>query len=337
MGSFGRKIPGDIPIPAEGLVPPVLALDVGGTHLRGAVVDRAGSILTQVKIKSELSKTDFDTPQQAEYHVLRVLSECLQNLKEKHPESRAAGIGFPGFFRGGTGIVEASPNIPQLHEFDLAGALSGQLGISVSAQNDALLAALGEFRFGVGKGLSQLIHVTLGTGVGGGAILSNAPYSGDGGMAMEIGHLRVEPQDSKSARMCGCGNRGCLETYASATAVAARFMEASGHQVNDARQVYELATGGDATARRILEESGDYLGRALAEAVKLLDIRNISISGGLASAWDILHPAMASSLEHELIPPLRGRVRIHRSTLGDNAGLLGAATLAMKALPTAVS
>jgi len=337
MGSFGRKIPGDIPIPAEGLVPPFLALDVGGTHVRGAVVDSTGSILTQAKIKSELSKTGLDTPQQTEDRVLCVLSECLQDLKEKHPEACTAGIGFPGFFRSETGIVEASPNIPQLHEFDLAGALSKQLKISVSAQNDALLAALGEFRFGAGKGLSQLIHITLGTGVGGGAILNNAPYSGDGGMAMEIGHLRVEPQDSKSARMCGCGNRGCLEAYSSATAIAARFMEASGHKVNDARQVYALATGGDAIARRILEEAGDYLGRALAEAVKLLDIRNISISGGLASAWNIFHPAMASSLEHELIPPLRDRVNIHRSTLGDNAGLLGAATLAMRASSTTVS
>ena len=268
--------------------------------------------------------------------MLHILSECLHSLQEQHPEACAAGVGFPGFFRGETGIVETSPNIPQLHEFDLAGALSEHLGISVSVQNDALLAALGEFRFGVGKGMSQLIHVTLGTGVGGGVILNNAPYSGDAGMAMEIGHLRVEPQDSKSSRTCGCGCRGCLEAYASATAVASRYREASGQKVGSARQVYELATNGDATARRVLEEAGSYLGRTLAEAVKLLDIRNISISGGLASAWDILHPAMTSALEHELIPPLRGRVNIHRSTLGDNAGLLGAATLAMKTLPTAV-
>jgi len=311
-------------------VRPVLALDVGGTHVRGAAIDAAGSILSQTKIKSELSKTKPGTAQQAEAHVLQALSECLGGLRKSYPEAYAAGIGFPGFFLGESGVIAASPNIPLLRKFDLAGALSKQLGIPVFAQNDALLATLGEFRFGAGKGLQQLLHITLGTGIGGGAIINGHAYAGEGGMAMEIGHLRVEPQDSKSARLCGCGGRGCLEAYASATAVASRYIEASGHEVRDARQVYELATNGDATARRILEEAGNYLGFALAEAVKLLDIHNISISGGLASAWDMLQPSLQSTLDNELIPPLRGKVQVHISKLGGNAGLLGAAALALE-------
>ncbi len=276
-------------------------------------------------------RLQVDSPEQAEKQVLDCLSTALQGLRDEYPRSRTAGVGFPGFFHGDSGILAASPNIPQLCEFNLAAGLAEQLDMAVCVQNDALLAATGEFHFGVGRGLEQLMHITLGTGIGSGVIIHGHAYCGDGGMAMEIGHLRVEPPDSKASRLCGCGNSGCLEAYASANAVFARYSEAADRpEAENAEQVYALAKAGDSIARQILEDAGHRLGRALAEAAKLLDIHNISISGGLAAAWDILHPALYGSLERELIPSLRGNIQVHQSTLGDNAGLLGAAVFARK-------
>jgi len=310
--------------------PPVLALDAGGTHVRAAVVDAAGHILSQTKERMAFSCLDADSSEAAEEQILAALTASLQYLLRKHPQASAAGIGFPGFFQGNTGILIASPNIPQLCEFDLATELAQRLGMAVWAQNDALLAAMGEFRFGSGRGLKQLIHITLGTGIGGGAIINAQAYAGDGGMAMEIGHLCVEPQGSKASRICGCGGSGCLEAYASATAIAARYSEISGRGVEHAGKVYELALSGDDIARQIFADAGVYLGQALAESVKLLDIHHISISGGLTAAWDSLQPALLDRLNRRLLPPLRGKVQVCVSSLEDHAGLLGAAALAME-------
>jgi glucokinase len=237
----------------------------------------------------------------------------------------AAGIGFPGFFKGDSGVLTASPNLPYLHDFPLASRLSEVLGMPVFACNDAMLAALGEHRFGAGKGLRNLLHLTLGTGIGGGLVLDGRPYAGESGMAMEIGHLRVE----RDGRLCGCGGHGCLEAYASATAVAARFRELSGEACEDARAVYRLAKEGNPDARRVFIEAGGFLGRGIAEAVKLLDVGHVSISGGLSHAWDMLYPSMLEAVDAGLIVPQKTRVAIMPSTLGDDAGLLGAAVYAL--------
>lgn len=304
----------------------VLAADVGGTHVRLAVVDAQGHALVRQKLKAELSR--LDPHEQAEERILDILATSLGQMQKQHPEVASAGIGFPGFFQGDSGVLISSPNLPSLHGFHLAEKLSRRLDMRVYVQNDALLAALGEFCFGAGRGKPSLLHLTLGTGVGGGLILSGRPYAGDGGMAMEIGHMRVVPQSEPDARQCGCGCKGCLEAYASATAVAARYAEASGHTMG-AREVQTLAAEGNAVARQIYEDAGMYLGRVLAEAVKLLDVHHVSISGGLTGAWDLMWPSMQTALEHEVIPPLRGSIHVHCSKLGDDAGLLGAAMFAM--------
>ncbi len=302
----------------------VLAADVGGTNIRVAAVDRHGCILGHHKQKACLSDIPFSNLKEAEAWVLEQLEIPLRNMQKRFPDSQAAGIGFPGFFEGFSGVLVSSPNLPMLKNIDLSSYLSEQLGLPVLVQNDALTAAIGEFRFGSGEEHESLIHITMGTGVGGGLIVKGKPYPGDGGMAMEIGHLQVE----KNGRQCGCGNRGCLEKYTSATAVAARYEELSGNKVEDAEDVHRLALDDDASARKVIEEAGAYLGKALADTVKLLDVRNISISGGLTSAWDMLLPPLHSALEDGLIPPMRGKVRLSLSTLGDFAGLLGASVLA---------
>jgi len=296
-----------------------LAADIGGTHIRAAMVDSLGNISHEQRIEAHLSGNNC-----SEADLIHTLSTLFQGMLEQHPEIQAIGMGFPGFFIGNTGILAASPNLPQLHDVPLASQLSQHLSLPVMVQNDALCAAMGEYRFGAGKGQSNLLHITLGTGVGGGLILNNMPYTGEGGMAMEFGHLRTSYSDN--SRLCGCGGYGCVEAYASATALISQYFEHTGTS-STPRDIYALACQGDIFPKQLFEQAGKHLGRAIAEAVKLLDVRTITISGGLIGAWPILEPAIKASLDTNLIPPLKGKVNVLASSLQDHAGLLGAAAL----------
>lgn len=298
----------------------ILAADVGGTNIRAAIVDGDGRIMGERRSRIELGDRSV-----GEKMLITRLVDFFAGLVADTPAVSAIGIGFPGFFLGNTGVLAASPNLPNLNNVPLADRLAEALNLPVHVQNDALCAAIGEHRFGAGKGATDLLHITLGTGIGGGLILGNRPWAGEGGMAMEFGHLRVVR--GAEARPCGCGGRGCVEAHASATAIVARYAEASGHHT-DAHTVHAKALSGDRTAGAIIETAGGYLGMALAEAIKLLDVRTVTISGGLTGAWKMLHPPMMDALNSDLIPPLKNRVRILPSILNDNAGLLGAAALA---------
>ncbi len=299
----------------------VLGVDVGGTNIRLATVDGAGHVGERSRHPSGLSH--IAAGEGSAKSVLEVLQQAIRPMLDRHPDVTGIGIGFPGFFDEHSGRLLSSPNIPGLRDIPLAARLGEYLGYPVRVGNDASLAALGEFRFGVGAGHETLLHLTLGTGIGGGVIINRRLYNGDGGMAMEIGHLHVAPED----RLCGCGAYGCMETWASATAVAARFVAASGVQA-DAREVCRLADAGNADAVRVLQDAGRILGRGVAESLKLLDIRHVSISGGLTGAWEHLAPAMQQELDACLLPPQRGKVKVQRSALGDDAGILGAAAWA---------
>lgn len=303
----------------------VLGVDVGGTNIRLAVVDSRGNISKRQQHEARLSQLDVEDATRSTERLLDTLEGAIHPLLEQYSEIGGIGIGFPGFFDHQTGCMLSSPNIPNLSNVPLAELLGKRLNRTVRVQNDASLAALGEFGFGVGVGLTSLLHLTLGTGIGGGLIINKQLYTGDGGMAMEIGHLRVAPED----RICGCGASGCMETWASASAVAERFGAISGMQA-DAREVCRLAESGNAHALTVLHDAGRILGRGIAEAVKLLDTRQISISGGLTGAWEYFFPALQQELDNRLLPPLVGKVNVQCSSLGDDAGILGAATLALE-------
>ncbi len=305
----------------------VLALDAGGTNIRLAIVDANGVIHARLTRQAKLSSLNASSTHEAGGYVIRTLTVAIKKMLANRTGIQAIGIGFPGFFRQDTGILAASPNIPQLTEFPLAEQLARSLPLPVHIHNDATLAALGEFRFGTGRGKPALLHLTLGTGVGGGLVLNGVPYSGESGMAMEIGHLCVQPE----GRPCGCGGTGCLEAYASATAVLDRYHEAGGCRATEAAEIYRRAKKKDAVAKQVLEEAGSALGYAIAQAVTLLDVHHASLSGGLTGAWDLLSPPLLERMNTRLIAPMKGTVEVHRSSLGDDAGLLGAAALALEA------
>ncbi|MDQ6967538.1 MAG: ROK family protein, partial [Mariprofundaceae bacterium] len=196
----------------------VLAADIGGTNIRAAVIDKAGNIYDEKRLQVHFSDGNV-----TESNVIQTLTDFFNVFIKRQPEIKAVGIGFPGFFIGNSGVLASSPNLPNLHNFKLAHMLSYVLNLPVTAQNDALCAAIGELHFGAAKGLENLLHITLGTGVGGGLVLNHTPYTGEGGMAMEFGHLRV--CHDTSAHLCGCGGHGCVEAYASASAVASHYFE----------------------------------------------------------------------------------------------------------------
>jgi len=296
-----------------------LAADIGGTNIRAAIIDNMGHIHKEEHTPAYLNNKNI-----TESNVIQILADFFKSFIEKEPKISAIGIGFPGFFIGNSGVLASSPNLPNLKNFKLAQILSDTLNLPVTAQNDALCASIGELHFGAAKGLKNLLHITLGTGVGGGLILNNTPYTGETGMAMEFGHLRVCHDDS--ALLCGCGGHGCVEAYASASAVSANYFELSGIQLNS-KEIYKQALQGNQNAMITLENAGHKLGMAIAEAIKLLDIHTVSISGGLIGAWSFLHPALMTSLNKQLIPPLQNKIDVLPSILDDQAGLLGAAAL----------
>jgi len=297
----------------------VLAADIGGTNIRIALVDEGGRVVAESHAQIALDERNI-----SEEQLISRLGQTFAGLLKAYPDVKGIGAGFPGFFLADSGLLIASPNLPALKNVPLAKHLSKKLQLPVKVQNDALCAAIGEATFGTGKGKANLLHITLGTGIGGGLILNHTPYHGESGMAMEFGHLRVE--HGSHARLCGCGGSGCIEAYASATAISARYAEATAESL-DCKTIFERAMNKDIHAGNIIESAGSYLGRAIAEAVKLLDIHTVTISGGVIGAWPVLYPSLMATLEDNLIPPLQGRVQVLASTLDDRAGLLGAATL----------
>jgi len=236
------------------------------------------------------------------------------------------------------GLVCSPVNIGAWGEVPLAVMVGEAFGLPVTLVNDATAFTLGEVWRGAVEGGSFVLGITLGTGVGGGAILDRIPLTGKKGNALEIGHLIVEP----GGRPCNCGRRGCLETYSSASAVRRRAMELAedgelpdlletvgGEEVQiNSRLITEFARAGNRTCAKLLEEAGLYLGRGIALAVTLLDVDRVVVGGGLSGAGElILEPARRAFDEHRFPTPTE--VTITAGALGGEAALIGAAALAL--------
>ena len=301
----------------------LIGMDVGGTNLRLGVL-QAGVLIDEMRIPanfSEICKTHH--PDDAWQKILEISASLINTALKKYPKIRAVGIGFPGFIDPDTQKIAQSPNLPGLLNVDLRADLSTLVGLPVIVENDALVAAYGEF-CSLNKTYSDLIYVGIGTGVGGGLVLNGRPYVGQHGMSMEIGHIITDP----NGRLCGCGNHGCMERYASASGVAISYLEST-RKISTADEIAALAKTGDMAAINAYEIAGLHLANAVAHIVKVLDVRLIVIGGGVSQAWDLLAPAFQSVLDKALIPLLRGQIEVRISTSGDHAGIIGAALLSV--------
>jgi glucokinase len=323
-----------------------IGVDLGGTNLRIAAVDGRGTLLEKTTIGTQVSL--------GRDRVIRDMVDAIRSLTVKlasQGELLGVGIGVPGIIDKDTGLLRESPNLPGWSDYPVGKEIESLLGKPVIIENDANVAALGEQWLGAARDYPSMCMVTLGTGVGGGLVLEGKIWGGMNGMAGEIGHLTVEP----NGVLCGCGNHGCVERYASATAIVrmAREMIASGEapelqRVADqsdkefsARIVYQLALQGDKHAQAIFDRVGWALGVVIAALVNTLNLPMILIGGGVAAGWECFAPKMfeevrrrsfvyvATAPDPGAMKPQAKRTLISRALLGSDAGLYGAARLPM--------
>lgn len=313
----------------------VIGIDLGGTKISTGLVRNDGKIIAR----------DYQQTRAAEGQaavIERVLDGARRVIAQAEigrSQAAAVGIGAPGPLDIAAGVVVAPPNLPGWERVPLKQLIEDDLGITTFLENDANAAALGEYHFGAGRGVEHMIYITVSTGIGGGLILDGKLYHGASGMAGEIGHITIKP----GGPLCGCGNRGCLEAMASGTAIARRARErvtsgastliaglAEGDpQRITAKLVAEAASQGDAEAQEILAEAMDYLGIGVANLVNLFNPQLIVIGGGLMNIGEKLFRPVRRAIDQHTFPPATQAVKVVPAALGDDAGMLGAAAVAL--------
>jgi glucokinase len=318
-----------------------IGVDLGGTNLRVAAIDENGRELEAVSSLTEVSR--------GREAVIADLTNHARVLGQKYSSSHqfvGVGVGIPGIIDLESGTLHSAANLPGWSGYPARKDLEARLGTAVIVENDANCAALGEKWIGAGAEVSDLCMITLGTGVGGAFVVNGKPWHGMLGMAGELGHMTV----SSEGEPCACGNHGCLEQYASATAIRRSATQASARNESaclreaqkldpalSARTVHACAQAGDAAAKRIFAAVGVALGIALANLINAFNLPMYVIGGGVSQAWDQFSPRLLEELTERSIVFRAGEEQKmqHRSTevkpaqLGPHAGILGAARLPM--------
>jgi len=301
----------------------VLAADLGGTNIRLAAVDRSGAILH--RIEKNTPRSDDDSA------IVNVLADMRSQLAAMLGfEPIGIGIAAASIIDPVNQILTSSPNIPELNGSHLPRKLSEMIDSPVHLENDATAAAIGESWIGASKGVSNSICITLGTGIGGGIIIDGNVIRGIDGTAGEIGHVVVEHK----GQPCGCGNFGCIEQYASATAIVRMACEElQDHPTSllaalkrfNAKDIYDAAAKGDECSIRVFDKMSSYLGDAVTGLVNTFNPEMIVIAGGLVSGWDMFGDKVCEHVDKKAFRRPAERVRILPAELGSDAGVLGAA------------
>lgn len=302
----------------------VLAADLGGTNLRMAAVGADGEFLDS---RSAPTPSSGDVEETVEA-IVRLAVDCRDSISDLF-ELRSLGLAAAALVSAADGRIFSAPNLHQLDGCDLGVLLRTRLGVPVVIENDANAAAIGEHWLGAAKGVRNAIVVTLGTGVGGGLILNGEIFRGSDGTAGEIGHINVEPQGV----LCGCGSYGCVEQYASATAIVrmAKELDPSVSEDVTSLDLYRAGVRGDKNAVEVFRRMGSYLGIAFANLVNTLNPDVIVIGGGVAAGWDLYIDHVRRQINEKAFQQPAGRVKLVRAELGNHAGMLGAARLALQA------
>ena len=294
-----------------------IGVDLGGTNLRAAAIDAQGKMLDKIA-----GNTPLEAGRDA---VIDDMVQSIETLRARLGEHnlRGVGIGLPGFILMDRGIIVGSNNMPEFENYPVRDEIEKRLGAKVILENDANAAALGEKWMGAGREVDDLVLLTLGTGIGGGIIIGGRVLHGQLGMAAELGHLTVVPNGNP----CGCGNRGCVEKHASATAIAAMArLIGLGHDLTS-EDVYKLAVEGNDRAITIFKSMGEALGVALANLINTFNFPLYLLSGGPLPAWEFFAPAMLDEVSRRSFTYRHSPTRIEKATLGNEAGLFGAAYL----------
>jgi glucokinase len=315
----------------------MIGIDLGGTFIKAGVVDDEGRVLSRVK-----KPTDTKAGRQT---IIRNIAAAVAEAREEAGlpwrSIGAVGLGSPGIFEQ-SGVVSVSPNLPALNGQPLAPPVmkaAGHPEIPIILENDANVAAFAEAWIGCARGIRTMALMTLGTGIGGGIVLNGEIWRGFRGTAGEVGHMNLFPNGTR----CGCGNRGCLEAYASAPALVRRFTKAiregkptglptrlKGSAPVTARDISNAAVEGDPLCLALMEETGRFLGIAVMNLLHILNIELVAFTGGMTAAGGLLLDAIRNEARRRTLGLAMKGVKIVFSRMGDDAGLIGAAGWALR-------
>ncbi|MBF0538570.1 MAG: ROK family protein [Nitrospirae bacterium] len=298
--------------------PYAIGVDLGGTNLRVAVVTRDGRIVEKIKVST----------------CTEVINNLIGSIERLFSdEVNGIGLAIAGVIDADSKRITSCPNLRLIEDIQIVDIIKDRFKVPVFLENDAYVATIGESVAGVGKGFDSFVLLTLGTGIGGGVIHNGSPLK----IAAELGHIIVEI----GGRRCGCGSQGCLEAYASARAM----IEAAIDGINDGRDsamrgqiepgsgnlqpadIYRYAIEGDAFATEILKTAGRYLGSGIASFINIFSPQAVILTGGLTGAWDIYVQEAIRWASENSFKELYAKTQIIPSSLGDDAGLIGAACL----------
>jgi glucokinase len=311
-----------------------LVSDLGGTNFRAALVEESGAILHRRQVP---------TPERASTEeTVAVLLDLFRTvIDEGGHQPIVAAAATAGLTDGERGVVVASPNIPGFRDVRLAERITEAFGIPALVENDASAAALAEYRFGAGRGARNVLHATLGTGIGGGIIIGGRLYRGSRGFAGEIGHVIIDP----AGPLCGCGSHGCIESFVGGVAFTRRartlistgrsphLAQIVGDREPEATDLHEAAVAGDAASETEIRHAGHMLGIGLGSVVTVLDPDRLTLSGGLLAMGDMLLGPMRAAMKEKSYGP-SASIDIRLTELDEDPGLLGAAAVAFEALET---
>ncbi len=292
----------------------IVGVDVGGTFIKSAILDESGFILKKGRVE-----TDADGgPERVIANIVKSI-ECVWSA-----EVKAIGIGMPGLVDMETGIVRIPPNFKDWYEVNLADAIRKKFIVDVYIGNDANNYALGEWRFGAGKGYKNLIVLTLGTGIGGALILDGKLYTGSRFAAGELGHMSIEIEGPQ----CNCGNRGCLESFVGTNYFLRRANLLLKKDFKLVEEVYNLALEGNVVARELFDEFGRYLGVAITNYIHIFDPDVIILGGGVSKSFDLFKKSMFDEIDKRVMKIPGRKNLVLTATLEDDAGILGSFYLA---------
>lgn len=304
-----------------------IGVDLGGTKIYTAIADSNGNALNEEIVATEASRG----PEQIIDKIINSIKKVSENIDMKR--IKAIGIGSPGPLDVKKGLIVCPPNLP-IRNFNVVEAIKNEFNIPTFLDNDANAATLGEYIFGAGKGMDNMVYITASTGVGGGAILNGKIYRGSTSNALEVGHTTVNPV----GRACGCGNKGCVESMSSGIYIEkmAKDIVTEGKETSlrdyeeiTAKEVFTEASKGDEVSKYILSETLSYLGVAVANCANIFDPDKIVIGGGVTKGGQIVFDNIDKEMQDRCLKPIRENCKIERALLGEKAGVLGAVALAI--------
>lgn len=298
----------------------VLGIDVGGTNIKAGLVDASGRVFA----RTNLSTKSFI---QSKEKLIAAVVTCVKDMLAVNQLARkdiaGVGVGLPGLIDTQKGIVNFLVNIPGWRNVPLKKILQEKLALPVFIDNDANVIALGEWKFGAGRGIKNLISITLGTGVGGGLIINNELFRGAGFAAGEIGHIPLNENGPK----CNCGGYGCLETYIGNRYLLSKARKVFRSDSISLEEITRLADRGNRQAVAFWREVAAHLGNGLVGAVNLLNPQRIIIGGGIANAHRYLFKTICETIKKRAMKIQAGNLKIVKAQLGVNAGIVGTQVL----------